>query len=135
MSDDPQIDLLKRRKLQLLKRRLLIEKLEAEKKEEEADDANTSPPSPPQPKDVLQQVFVGRAWEVWNAATAQYPQVTRELEKALVELINSGRLRNQITGEQLFWFFRRLGVRVRLNTKIRIYESGELKSIADKLRE
>lgn len=135
MSDDPQIDLLKRRKLQLLKRRLLIEKMEADKKAEEAEEASNPAPPPPQPIDVLQQVFVGRAWEVWNAAVAQYPQVSKELERALVKLIKSGRLRNQITGEQLFWFFRRLGVRVRLNTKIRIYESGELRSIADKLRE
>ena len=135
MSDDTQIDLLKRRKLQLLKRRLLIEKIEADKKAEEAEEASNPAPPPPQPTDVLQQVFVGRAWEVWNAAVAQYPQVSKELERALVKLIKSGRLRNQITGEQLFWFFRRLGVRVRLNTKIRIYESGELRSIADKLRE
>ena len=135
MSDDPHIELLKRRKLQLLKRRLLIEKVEAEKQEEEADAPNMPTPSPPQPTEVLRQIFVGRAWEVWNAAMAQYPQVTKELEGALVKLIKSGRLRNQITGEQLFWFFRRLGIRVRLNTKIRIYESGELKSIADKLRD
>jgi DNA-binding TFAR19-related protein (PDSD5 family) len=134
MSDDPQIELLKRRKLQLLKRRLLIEKMEAEKQEEEAD-APSPPAPPPQPTEVLRRVFVGRAWEVWNAAMAQYPQITKEFEEALVKLIKSGRLRNQITGEQLFWFFRRLGVRVRLNTKIRIYESGELKSIADKLRD
>jgi DNA-binding TFAR19-related protein (PDSD5 family) len=134
MSDDPQIELLKRRKLQLLKRRLLIEKMEAEKQEEEAD-APSPPAPPPQPTEVLRRVFVGRAWEVWNAAMAQYPHVTKEFEGALVKLIKSGRLRNQISGEQLFWFFRRLGVRVRLNTKIRIYESGELKSIADKLRD
>lgn len=134
MSDDPQIELLKRRKLQLLKRRLLIEKMEAEKQEEETD-APSPPAPPPQPTEILRRVFVGRAWEVWNAAMAQYPQVTKEFEGALVKLIKSGRLRNQISGEQLFWFFRRLGVRVRLNTKIRIYESGELKSIADKLRD
>ena len=135
MSDDPQIELLKRRKLQSLKRRLLIEKTEAEIQEEAADAPSIPSPPPPQPIEVLQRVFVGRALEVWNAAMAQYPQVTKELEGALVKLINSGRLRNQITGEQLFWFLRRLGVRVRLNTKIRIYESGELKSIADKLRD
>ena len=135
MSDDPLIELLKRRKLQSLKRQLLIEKMEAEKQQEEADAPSTPAPPPPQPTEILQRVFVGRAWEVWNAAMAQYPQVTKELEGALVKLINSGRLRNQLTGEQLFWFFRRLGIRVRLNTKIRIYESGELKSIADKLRD
>ena len=135
MSDDPLIELLKRRKLQSLKRQLLIEKMEAEKHQEEADAPSTPAPPPPQPTEILQRVFVGRAWEVWNAAMAQYPQITKELEGALVKLINSGRLRNQLTGEQLFWFFRRLGVRVRLNTKIRIYESGELKSIADKLRD
>jgi DNA-binding TFAR19-related protein (PDSD5 family) len=134
MSDDAKIELLKRRKLQELKRRLFVEKLEAEKKESTTEQARGFPSSP-QAKNLLQQVFVGRAWEVWNAAEDQYPKVTKELEKALVSFITAGRLRGHITGEQLFWFFRRLGVRVRLNTKIRIYESGELKSIADKLRQ
>ena len=53
----------------------------------------------------------------------------------LVSLINTGKLKNKITGEQLYSLFRSLGLRIRLNTKIRIFEKGKLKTIADKLRE
>jgi DNA-binding TFAR19-related protein (PDSD5 family) len=134
MSDDSTIDLLKRRKLLEMQRRLLIKKVEALKKEEEAkrekkDEVRVKP------IDILKKVFVGRAWEVWGVAETQFPAVTEKLAVALARLIEEGRLKGKITGEQLYWFFRRLGLRVRLKTKIRIYESGELKTLADKLRE
>jgi len=61
--------------------------------------------------------------------------VTRRITPALLSLIKAGKLRERITGEQLYWLFSRLGLRIRLNTKIRISEKGELKTIADKLRE
>ena len=114
-----------------MKRRLLLEKIEDMK----AEEAEKKPKRPAmRPKDVLKKVFVGRAWEVWNTAESQYPTVTKQIAVALVTLIEAGKLKEGITGEQLYAFFRQLGLRVRLKTKIRIYESGELKSIADKLR-
>ena len=131
MTADAEFEALKRRKLREMKRRLLLEQLKDLKVEEEEKKPT---PRKPQPKDVLQQVFAGRAWEVWNTAEAQYPSVTREIAVALASLIEAGRLKGAITGEQLYAFFRQLGLRVRLKTKIRIYESGELKTIADKLR-
>jgi DNA-binding TFAR19-related protein (PDSD5 family) len=134
MSDDSEIELLKRRKLLEMQRRLLIQKVEALKKEEE-EKRQKAGEAEVKPTDVLKRVFVGRAWEVWRVAEMQYPSVTEKLAIALARLIKGGRLKGQITGEQLFWFFRRLGLRVRLKTKIRIYESGELKTLADKLRE
>lgn len=86
-------------------------------------------------EEVLMSLFVDRALEVWTAAKQQYPDVTREVAKALAQVIESGKLKESITGEQLYWLFQQLGLPIRLETKIRILESGELKTIAQKLKE
>jgi DNA-binding TFAR19-related protein (PDSD5 family) len=83
---------------------------------------------------VLQRVFVGRAWEVYHAAKRQYPQVAEEIFRELARLVQSGQLKGQITGEELFGLLRQIGLDVRLETKIQVLEHGELKTIADKFR-
>ena len=125
MSDE--LELYKRKKLLEMQMRLLAKKAEEEKKQEEPERA-------PDPKEVLNKIFVGRAWEVFEVARRQYPRVTQTLQDELVRLILSGRLKEQITGEQLLWLFRKMGLNVRMETKIRILESGELKTIAEKLK-
>lgn len=132
MPDDSSIELLKRRRLLDIRRKLLIERVESMKEEEQEKKQGQEKLGP---KEVLKKRFVGRAWEVWYTAEAQYPEVMVRLADAMVSLIKAGKLSGPITGEQLYSFFRRLGLRVRLKTKIRIYEGGELKSIADKLKE
>lgn len=134
MPDDSNIELLKRRRLLDIRRKLLIERAESMKEEEQEKEKKPGQEKLG-PKEVLKKRFVGRAWEVWYTAEAQYPEVMVRLADAMVSLIKAGKLSGPITGEQLYSFFRRLGLRVRLKTKIRIYEGGELKSIADKLKE
>jgi len=127
MSDDNNLELLKRRKLLEMQKRLLLKKtFELMKKEAE---------KPEDPQKILLKAFVGRGLEVWKAAEQQYPTITWKIMPELVSLINTGKLKNKITGEQLYWLFRNLGLRIRLNTKIRILEKGKFKTIADKLRE
>ncbi len=137
MPDDSSIELLKRRRLLDIRRKLLIERTESMKEEEQKKQEKGKEQDQKKlgPKEVLKKRFVGRAWEVWYTAEAQYPEVMVRLADAMVSLIKAGKLSGPITGEQLYSFFRRLGLRVRLKTKIRIYEGGELKSIADKLKE
>jgi len=120
---DRELEALRQKKLMELKR--IIQKREKEKDKEERKD----------PKKILDQFFIGRAWEVLNAAKAQYPQVARYVENMLVKLILEGKIRNKISGEELYWLFRRLGLRVRLKTRIKILEHGKLKSLEDKIRE
>lgn len=135
MADDVEIDLLKRRKLLEMRRRLLLERAEARKEEEaQAKPGPAEEKAKLEPKAALKKHFVGRASEVWDAAEAQYPAVTAQIAGTLVSLLEAGRLAGPISGEQLYALFRRLGLRVRLATKIRIYESGELKTIADKMK-
>jgi len=117
---DSELMAIRRKKLMEMWRKLSSKK---EKKEEKID-----------PNKILNRVFRGRAWEVYNAASSQYPQIMDRVRDALVKLVQSGRL-NEVNGEQLYLFLRSIGLRVRLNTEIRIMEHGKLKSLAEKLRE
>ena len=131
MSEDNDLEFLKRRKLLEMQMRLLKEKaLEAEKTKEKEQKTQ----KPKGPEEVLMSRFVDRAFEVWTAAKQQYPKATQEVSRALAQVIQSGKLKEKITGEQLYWLFQQLGIPVRLRTTIRIYEGGELKTIADKLK-
>jgi len=121
---DTELELLRRRKLLEMQKRL-AQKTKKETEKGETVDA----------KRVLDQIFTGRAWEVFNAARDQYPQVTERVEEALVRLVLEGRMREKISGEELFAFFRQLGLRVRLETHIRVMEHGKLKTLAEKMKE
>ncbi len=122
MSEDAELERLKHRRMQEMQRRLT----EQEKK--------TTDQKKPRPREVLKTILVGRAWEVLDAAEVQYPAPTRALEEELARLVSAGRLKGPVTAEQLMWLFRRLGMDVRLDTKIQVYESGEMKSLADKFK-
>jgi DNA-binding TFAR19-related protein (PDSD5 family) len=116
---DSELQAIRRQKLQEFQRRAV-----AKQKKTEKVDADK----------ILNRIFKGRAWEVFNAANYQFPDVMTKVKDALVRLALSGRLK-EVTGEQLYLFLRNLGLRVRLNTKIRYTEHGKLKSFAQKIKE
>ncbi len=84
--------------------------------------------------EVLNRIFKGRAWEVFKAAACQYPQVMDQVRSIFVNLALSGKLES-VTGEQLYLFLRNMGLRVKLNTQINFASHGELKSLAEKMKE
>jgi programmed cell death protein 5 len=123
---DEKLERIKRRRMLELQRRMLQE----EKAEEEPEK-----PADPTPRETLDGMFSGRAWEVYETAKIQYPTVMPQVEKALVEGITSGKIQDRIDGESLFVFLRQLGLNVRLNTKIRYKDHGELKTIGQRIKE
>ena len=94
----------------------------------------THPKQKPTTEQILQSVFVGRAWEVYEATRHQYPSVAVRLFQELAQLIESGQLTGQITGEQLYGLLRQIGLDVRLDTRIQVLDHGKLKSLGDKIR-
>jgi len=123
MSEDTELERLKRQRLAKMQKMLSTKQQEAQ-----------TPNNKVEPRTVLQRVFVGRAWEVYHAAMQQYPAIAPQIFSELVRLVQSGEVRGQITGEQLYALLRQIGLDVRLETKIQVLEHGELKSIADKFR-
>ncbi|MGQ9719363.1 MAG: DNA-binding protein [Nitrososphaerales archaeon] len=86
------------------------------------------------PRDILLSRLVDRGDEVLLMAEKSYPEVTTKIINRLVELIRSGALRGFISGGELLWLFRSLGMDVRIETKIMVKKDGRLVSIMDKLK-
>ncbi|MEM2868222.1 MAG: DNA-binding protein [Candidatus Bathyarchaeia archaeon] len=120
---DLELEMIRYRKMMELKRQIEERKMKSEKSKEV------------NPREVLDKFFVDRAWEVFNAAKYQYPEAADYVEKILVKLILEGKIRDKISGEDLYGLFLRLGYRVRLQTRINIIEDGKVKSLEQKIRE
>jgi len=123
MSNDSELERLKRQRLAEMQKRLNA-------RQEQAQDTTGKI----EPTKILQKVFVGRAWEVYYATKQQYPAIADKIFEELAELVRAGRVVGQITGEQLYGLLRQIGLDVRLETKIQVFDHGELKPLADKFR-
>jgi len=123
MSEDAELERLKRQRLAKMQKFISARKQVAAGNNNRTDVIST-----------LQKVFVGRAWEVYNAARQQYPRFAEPIFQELARLVQNGQVTGQITGEQLYGLLRQIGLDVRLETKLQVLEHGELKSIADKFR-
>jgi DNA-binding TFAR19-related protein (PDSD5 family) len=84
--------------------------------------------------EVLNKVFRGRAWEVFNSASDQFPDAMSKVKELLVKLAASGEIK-EVTGEELYLSLADLGLKIRLETKIEFASHGEVKSLQDRLKE
>jgi hypothetical protein len=69
------------------------------------------------------------------AAERQYPEDTKMIVEKIAELIQSGKLKEKISGGALLWLFRQFGMNVYIETVIRIQQDGKMVSVADKLKQ
>ena len=125
MSEDPDIEIIKARKLKEMK-----EKAAAM---ERAKGAPQKKPKPP--KETVVSYLYDRGDEVLNAAYSQYPAQTEAIVAKIAELITSGELQERISGGELLSLFRSVGLRVRIDTSIRIQQDGKLVSFSEKLKQ
>ncbi len=123
-EEDRELELIKRRKLLELQRKLLMQRAESKQEEKREED----------PIEFLRKRLVDRGEEVLNAALMQYPEAARFIAKQLMLLYKAGRLRDPIDGVTLYSLFHRLGIPVRLETRIRIVKNGKVMSLAERLR-
>jgi DNA-binding TFAR19-related protein (PDSD5 family) len=128
---DDELERIKQRRLEEMKRQLMLKQL----KGQQTAEPEPEKPREPTNREILDKHFGDRAWEVYNAATQQYPQVMPQVEQLLAEGIKTGKIRDVIDGAALMGFFRAIGIPVRLQTKIRISEKGELKTLEQKMKE
>ena len=115
--------------LQAIRRRKIRELQRAFAREQTEEPADTV-----KDDEVLNRIFRGRAWEVFNTGSQQYPHIMTKVKRALVQSALAGRLK-EVTGEQLYQFLRHLGVRVRLNTSISFAKHGKLQSLSEKVKD
>ena len=125
MSDDPDIELIKARKMKEMK-----EKAAAMEKAKAAAAA----PAKKSPKEVVFSYLYDRGNEVLKAAYAQYPTQTEAIVAKIAELIQSGELQTKLSGGELLSLFRSVGMRVRIDTSIKVEQDGKLVSFSEKLK-
>ena len=120
---DAELDRLRQRKLLQMQKRFQTRKNEGKAISREQSSV------------LLNQVFIGRAWEVFEAAKLQYRAEMKRIEEVLVQLISEGKVREKINGEELYSFFHQLGLMVKLKTRIQFMEHGKLKSVEEKMKD
>jgi DNA-binding TFAR19-related protein (PDSD5 family) len=122
-----EIELLrKKRELELRKKMIL-----SQDKSTPARDATPKASS----RDVVRKILEGRGVEVLETARRYYPKEVSQVEETLASLIESGRLKGPLSGEELYSFLRRIGLVFNMDVKIRVKEHGELKTLEQKFRD
>jgi DNA-binding TFAR19-related protein (PDSD5 family) len=126
-EEDPELAIIKARKMKQLKEKAaLIEKI----KEDETKTKVTKIDD----KEILLKYLYDRGDEVLQLAELQYPVQTRIIVNRIVDLIKSGEIDSLISGGELLAIFRSVGLRVRVDTNIRIEDHGKFISFGEKLK-
>jgi DNA-binding TFAR19-related protein (PDSD5 family) len=127
MEEDPDIEILKAKKMQEIMQRMM-----KQKKDNIGKDIKKREPSE---REILLSYLYDRGDEVLNLAESQFPSETRAIVSRIVELINSGEINRKISGGDLLSLFRTIGINVKINTTIKIEEHGKYMSFAEKLKQ
>jgi hypothetical protein len=134
--DDPDLELIKARKMKALKEQFAYR--EKERKTMEQGDINqkksTDSEGGVSERDFLLRYLYDRGNEVLNLAEQQFPFQTKILIKRINELIRYGEI-SKISGGDLLGIYRSLGLNIRINTNISISDHGKTISFSEKLKQ
>jgi DNA-binding TFAR19-related protein (PDSD5 family) len=127
MEEDPDIEILKAKKMQEMMQRMIKKKKESIEKGIRKRE--------PSEREILLSYLYDRGDEVLNLAEYQFPTETKAITNKIVELINIGEINRKISGGELLSLFRSLGLNVKINTTIKVEEHGKYVSFAEKLKQ
>ncbi len=133
--DDPDLELIKVRKMRALKEQFASK--EKEKKIMEQSELNQKKSTTGEggsERDFLTSYLYDRGNEVLDIAEQQFPLQTKIIIKRLNELIRYGEI-SKISGGDLLNVFRSLGLNLRMNTNISISDHGKTISFSEKLKQ
>ena len=129
-EEDPELQIIKARKMKQLKEKAKL----FEKMKEDETKAKTEV-SKIDDKQILLKYLYDRGDEVLELAELQFPVQTKIIINRIVDLIKSGEINSLISGGEMLAIFRSVGLRIRVDTNIRIEEHGKLISFGEKLKE
>lgn len=133
--DDPDLELIKARKMRALKEQVASKEKERKNIEQERSyQNNTSSLNNVSERDFLNRYLYDRGDEVLTLGEQQYPFQTKVLVKRLNELIRYGEI-SKISGGDLLAVYRSLGLHIRVNTSISISDHGKTISFSEKLKQ
>lgn len=127
-DEDPEIAIIKARKMKQLKEKAAL----IEKNKEVETKSNLTKTND---KEIVLKYLYDRADEVLRLAELQYPVQTEIIIKRIADLIKSGEIDSLISGGELLAIFRSVGLRIRVDTNIRIEDHGKYISFGEKLKE
>lgn len=127
-GEDPELAIIKARKMKQLKEKATLN----EKIKEDETKANMTKIDD---KEIVLKYLYDRGDEVLRLAEAQYPVQTEIIIKRIADLIKSREIDSLISGGELLAIFRSVGLRIRVDTNIRIEDHGKFISFGEKLKE
>lgn len=127
-DEDAELAIIKARKMKQLKEKAAL----SEKTKEDEVKTNMTKIDD---KEILLKYLYDRGDEVLRLADSQFPVQTRIIVRRIVELIKSGEIDSLISGGELLAIFRSVGLRIRVDTNIRIEDHGKYISFGEKLKE
>ncbi|HEY7695450.1 MAG TPA: DNA-binding protein [Nitrososphaeraceae archaeon] len=127
-DEDPELAIIKARKMKQLKEKAaLIEKIKEVETKTNATKASD--------KEIVLKYLYNRGDEVLRLAESQFPIQTEMIVKRIADLIKSREIDSHISGGELLAIFRSVGLRIRVDTNIRIEDHGKFISFGEKLKE
>jgi len=123
LEDDPELKLITARRMAELRRRANI--------------ANAPKPEKPPvktSKEILLERLYDRGDEVLEAAYSYYPKETAIFVGQIGDYLRHHTEMEKISCGELYAVFRKLGLRFRLNTSIKIQERGKFVDLKDKFK-
>ncbi len=127
-EEDKELELLKAKRL------LEMQKNISQKQKIEELKAKKQQPETHSPREIVVKQLGYRGLEVLENAEAQFPAETSMVIAKLAELIQSGEVTEIIDGGKLLALFRSVGIRVKVQTTIKVEQDGKLVSWSDKLK-
>jgi DNA-binding TFAR19-related protein (PDSD5 family) len=127
-QDDPDIAIIKARKMKELWKKAALEKSKASQKEQVQKARSRTD------REILSDFLYDRGEEVLKLAETQFPSQTYAIVRRISDLIKTGELQQRISGGELLMLFRSIGINVRVNTTIKIEDHGKLVSFSEKLK-
>jgi DNA-binding TFAR19-related protein (PDSD5 family) len=127
-DEDPELAIIKARKMKQLKEKAAL----SEKIKEDETKTNMTKIDD---KEIVLKYLYDRGDEVLRLAEAQYPVQTEIIIKRIADLIKSREIDSLISGGELLAIFRSVGLRIRVDTNIRIEDHGKFISFGEKLKE
>ena len=127
-DEDPELAIIKARKMKQLKEKAALnEKIKEDEKKTNVTKIDD--------KEIVLKYLYDRGDEVLRLAEAQYPVQTEIIIKRIADLIKSKEIDSLISGGELLAIFRSVGLRIRVDTSIRIEDHGKFISFGEKLKE
>ena len=134
--DDPDLELIKARKMKKLQEQLASKEKEKDKINLELQNKTNKnkPEGVDSERNFLLRYLYDRGDEVLKLAEQQFPLQTKIIIRRLNELIRFGEI-SKISGGDLLSVYRSLGLNIRVDTQISISDHGKTISLSDKLKQ